>query len=318
MFDAALIAFSTVGNITPLAVNYSQALDYMSYLRHSPSNDYIYEYGQYQMREEHKYFDDFLDMLKNYYSKGFLPKDFFDITEDQVTELFTSGLAMMYITEYTDVADDYLALLGNTPSAEVELVTKPIHRRMAYVELSGETPVSDICVFTSKGQNHAALMVYLDWLLGDVENFATANIGILGTQANFNNMAHEYQLLGDYESKTDYYNGLFGLGINHGGVYASIVPINGDATTIKTKQVELDSYLHLSTAVVVNEGTYNLSDETKSAYAYYRATMDEAIRKYVTGEINYAEYVQYYENCKANAAVVIAELNTMPNSGSRK
>ncbi len=318
MFDASLIAFSTIDGITPLALNYSQALDYMSYLRHSPSNDYIFEYGKFQLREQHKYFPDFLDMLRTYYTKGYLPKDFFDISEEDVTNLFTSGLAMMYVTEYTDVAEDYEALMATTPTANVQLVTKPTHRRMAYVELSAETPVSDVCVFTSYGQNHTALMVYLDWLLGDVENFETANLGILGTQVNFNNMAHEYQLLGEYEQKTDFYNALYGLGLKHGGIYASVVPINGDTSVIKRKQVELDSYLHLSTAAVVNEGSYTLSDETQAAYAYYRATMDEGIRKYVTGEINYPEYLQYYENCKSNAEVVVNELNTKANNGTRQ
>ncbi len=317
MFDASLFAFSTIDGITPLAVNYSQALDYLSYLRHSPSNDFIYEYGSFKLREQHGYFNDFLEMLRSYYSKGFLPTDFFDVSEKDLTDLFTSGLAMMYITEYTNVADDYTTLLGNSDSARVELVTKPIHRRMAYVELSGETPVSEICLFTSYGQNHSALMVYLDWLLGDVENYATANLGILGTQLNFNNMAHEYQLLGDYEQKPDFYHALYGLGLHPGGLYASVVPINGDETVKKVKQLELDSYQHLSTAVVVNEGNYVLSPDTQSLYAYYRATMDEAIRKYVTGEITKAQYAQYEEECSGNADAVLAELNTMTNNGSR-
>ena len=137
-FDTALIAFSTLkeSNIIPLAVNYEQALDYLSYLRHSPVNDYVFEYGEYVMREQHRYFPDFLEMLKNYYDKGYLPSDFFDISKEEVSNLFTSGLAMMYVTEYTNVADDYATLLASSGQAKVELVTKPTHRRMPEVQLS--------------------------------------------------------------------------------------------------------------------------------------------------------------------------------------
>lgn len=320
-FDAALRAFSTLteqSGIIPLAANYEQALDYMSYLRHSPTNDYIYEYGEYIMREEHRYFPGFLEMLKNYYESGYLPPDFFDISEDAVSTLFTSGLAMMYITDYTEVAEDYATLLSASPQADVQLVTKPIHRRMAEVELSAETPVSQICLFTSYGQNHAALMVYLDWLLSDVENYETAKLGILGTQINFNNMAHEYQLLGDYEQKNDFYNSLFGLGIHHDAIYAPVVPINGDPTKMKCLKLAFDSYSHLSTATMIDEGIYNLSPQAQEALAYYRFAMDEAIRKYITGEIEYAEYARYYENNKGNAKVVIDELNTMAPNGTRQ
>lgn len=318
-FDASLIAFSTLESmgVIPLAINYEQALDYMSYLRHSPTNDYVYEYGEYIMREQHRYFPDFLKMLKKYYTNGYIPKDFFDLSEDEVSTLFTSGLAMMYVTEYTDVADEYSQLLATAPDADVQLVTKPTHRRMAQVELSAETPVSDICLFTSYGQNHSALMVYLDWLLSDVENYETANIGILGTQVNFNNLAHEYQLLGDYEQKTDFYNSLYGLGISHDAIYPPVVPINGDLQTIKYLQLQSDSYAHLSTASVVDEGTYFLSPEAQAALAYYRFSMDEAVRGYVTGGISYAEYMQYYENNKPNAKIVIDELNTLPPNGNR-
>ncbi len=319
-FDAALFAFSTLKpmGITPLAINYQQALDYMTYLRRVPANDYTYEYGKYVLREQHSYFKDFLEMLKDYYENGYIPEDFFDITEEQVTTLFTSGLAMMYVTEYTDVAEDYQQLLSVAPDADVELVTKPTHRRMPYVQLSGETPVSDICIFTSYGQNHAALMVYLDWMLSDVENYETANLGILGTQINFINLTHQYQLIGDYEQKPDYYNSIYRLGISHDGVYPPVVPINGDATAIKCLGLELSSYEHLSTADVVDEGTYNLSPEAQSALSYYRYSMDEAIRRYVTGEITIAEYMQYFENNKENAKIVIDELNTFAPNGSRQ
>ena len=317
-FNAALRAFSTLKDVTPLAVNYEQALDYMSYLTHSPSNDYVYEYGKYVMREQHGYFDDFLELLKEYYEDGYLPQDFFDLSKQQVSEMFTSGLAMMYVTEYTNVADEYSTLLSQSPTAEVSLVTKPTHRRMAYVELSGETPVSDICLFTSYGQNHQALMVYLDWLLSDVENYETAKLGVLGTQINFNNMAHEYQLIGEYEQKTDFYNGIFGLGIDHDGTFAPVYPINGDANKMKYEKLRYDSYAHLSTAAVVDEGTYTLSENAKAALAYYRFSMDEAIRKYVTGEIDHNAYLQYLYNNDANADVVLGELNTMQPNGTRK
>ena len=318
-FDAALIAFSTLrgSDIIPLAANYEQALDYMSYLRHSPVNDYVYEYGEYIMREEHRYFPDFLEMMRKYYEKGYLPQNFFDISKEEVTTLFTSGLAMMYITEYTDVAEDYVKLLSASSDAEMQLVTKPTHRRMPEAELSAEGPVSQVCLFTSYGQNHAALMVYLDWMLSDVENYETAKLGILGTQINFNNMAHEYQLLGDYEQKSDFYNSIFGLGIAHNAIYPPVVPINGDATTMKCLRLVSDSYAHLSTAIMVDEGTYSLSEEAKSALAYYRFAMDEAVKKYITGEIDYAAYARYYENNKANAKIVIDELNTMPPNGTR-
>ena len=316
-FNAALIAFSTLSssNITPLAVNYQQALDYMSYLTHVPANDYTYEYNKYMLREQHKYFPDFLDMLKNYYEKGYIPKDFFDLTESDVTSLFTSGLAMMYITEYTDVANEYEQLLSVVTNAEVALVTKPTHRRMAYVKLSAETPVSDICLFTSYGQNHPSLMVYLDWMLSDVENYETANLGILGTQINFNNLAHEYQLLGEYESKSDFYNSLFGLGISHDGIYAPVAPINGNALTMKYLGLELESYKHLSNSAIVYEGTYPLSQDAQTALSYYRASMDEAIRRYVTGELTYAEYMQYYHSNEENIEVIINELNTFTPNG---
>ena len=319
-FDASLIAFSALSKksgVIPLAANYKQALDFMSYLTHSPVNDYIYEYGEYVMREQHRDFPDFLNMLKDYYSKGYLPQDFFDISEDEVSTLFTSGLAMMYITEYTNVAEDYATLLAAKPQAKVELVTKPTHIKMKGVELSAEIPVSQICLFTLYGQNHAALMVYLDWMLSDVENYETAKLGVLGTQINFNNMAHEYQLLGDYEQKSDFYNSFFGLGICHDAVFPPVVPINGDAATMKCLRLAFDSYAHLSTANIVDEGTYNLSEEAQTALSYYRFAMDEAIKKYVTDEIDYAGYTQYLENNKANAQIVLDELYTLPPNGTR-
>ena len=319
-FDAALIAFSTLkpSGITPLAVNYDQAIDYMSYLRHSPTSDFVYEYGEYIMREQHRYFPDFLNMLRDYYAKGYLPEDFFEITQEQITTLFTSGLAMMYITEYNDVDADYCKLLSEDSNAEVQLVTKPTHRRMAQVELSAEAPVSEICMFTSYGQNHSALMIYLDWLVSDVENYETANLGVMGTQLNFNNIAHEYQLLGNYEQMTDYYNSIFGLGLSNDALYWPVIPINGNEVQKKCKQLEFDSYQHLTTASMVDEGTYNLSAEGQNALANYRFNMNEAVRRYVIGEISYAEYMQYYENNEAIADIIIAELNTMEPNGTRK
>ena len=319
-FDASLIAFSTLipMSITPLAVNYEQALDYMTYLRGVPSNDYLYLNGTYLLREQQRYFPEFLDMLRDYYAKGYIPQDFFDLTKADVSTMFTSGLAMMYITEYTNVAEEFGKLLAVRADADVALVTKPTSRRMAFVELSGESPVSDVCVFTSNGQNHRALMVYLDWLLSDVENYETANLGILGSQINFNNLDHEYQLLGDYEQKTDFYNGLYGFGISHDAVYPPVVPINGGSTVMKCLQLQFDSYQHLSTASMVDEGTYPLNEEAQSAYSYYRFSMDEAIRKYVKGEISYGDYLQYYENNKHNAKVVTDYLATLEPNGTRK
>ena len=319
-FDAALIAFSTLksSDITPLAVNYDQAIDYMSYLRHSPTNDFVFEYGEYIMREQHRYFPDFLNMLRDYYAKGYLPEDFFEITPEQITTLFTSGLAMMYITEYNNVDTDYCKLLSEDSNAEVRLVTKPTHRRMAQVELSAEVPVSDICMFTSYGQNHSALMIYLDWLVSDVENYETANLGVMGTQINFNNIAHEYQLLGDYEQKPDYYNSILGLGLSNDALYWPVIPVNGDEIQKKCKQLEFDSYQHLITASMVDEGTYNLSPEGQNALANYRFNMNDAVRRYVIGEISYAEYMQYYANNESIADIIISELNTMAPNGTRK
>ena len=161
-------------------------------------------------------------------------------------------------------------------------------------------------------------MVYLDWMLSDVENYETAKLGVLGTQINFNNMDHEYQFLGDYEQKSDFYNSLYGLGIRYDGIYPPVVPINGDATNMKCLQLAFDSYAHLSTAAMVDEGTYMLSEQAQEALAYYRFGMDEAIRKYVTGEIDEGEYARYYENNKGNAKTVMDELNTMAPTGTRR
>ncbi|MCK5130077.1 MAG: hypothetical protein KAQ68_09500 [Clostridiales bacterium] len=313
-FEAILGAFSVFipDGITPLAMNWTQALDYMSYLHYIPSTDYWLEPDGYVMREQTYYYHDFLDMMKKFYSRKYIPEDFFDISEEQVRTMFTSGLSMMYITEYTNIADDYKTLLETQPTAEVELVKKPTYRRMTVPRLSAETSIDDICIFTSYGQNHSALMVYLDWLIADVENYETARIGIMGTHVNFNNLNHEYEYLGQYaEADQKPYNALYSLDFLHSAIYSQIAPTNGNPINMKSELLQRISYEHLSTALTQVELVYPLSAEAQSAMYYYRLAMDETTRRYIKSEITYIQFKQFLNDNKGNADIVLNEINAL-------
>ena len=310
-FEASLVALSTLLplGITPLAMNWSQALDYMTYLHHVPANDFTNEGNGFFMREQDKFYVDFLDMMKKFYSRKYLPSDFFDISEEEISTLFTSGLAMMYLTEYPNIADEYEKLLSIDSSADVILVPNPTYRRMREPRLSGESTVADIGLFTSNGQNHKALMVYLDWMISDVEKYETTRLGIMGTHINFNNMDHEFEYLGQYADNKDLYYKIFSLGVSYDGIFSQVVPINGDAVRLECAQLQKLTYNHLSTAIVTDEGNYTLSQEAQDALYYYRSSVNEAVRRYIIGEIDYNEFKRFLGDNDNNAAIIINELN---------
>lgn len=315
-FIGTLIALSTLpSDITPLAINWNQALDYMTYLHHVPANEFANEGEGYFMREEDKFFIEFMDMMKRFYAKGYIPQDFFDLTDKEVTTLFTSGLAMMYVSEYTDVASDYKKLLSVSPTADVALVSNPSYRRMVEPIMSAEEPISEICIFASYGQNHKAAMTYYDWMLTDVEKYETTKIGIMGKHLNFNNMAHEYEYLGDFANAETPYHSLYGFGMTNHALYPPLLPLNGDATDIKCQTLQKNSYDLIANARVRDEGRYELSQEVQGALYYYRTEMDEAVKRYIKGEIDANKFKQYLYNNKGNIEIITSYLDT--NYGAR-
>jgi ABC-type glycerol-3-phosphate transport system substrate-binding protein len=310
-FIGTLFALSTLipSGITPLAINWNQSLDYMTYLHHVPANDFVNEGKGFFMREQDEFFIDFMDMMKRFYTKGYIPKDFFDLTDNDVTTLFTSGLAMMYVSEYTDVASDYKKLLSTTPTAEVALVSNPSYRRMEEPILSAEEPISQICVFASYGKNHKAAMTYYDWMLSDVERYETTKLGVMGTHINFNNIAHECEYLGDFAVGATPYNKLYGFGMENHALYAPVAPLNGDVTDMKCKKLQKTSYDLLSSAKIKDEGRYALSENAQGALYYYRTEIDEAVKRYIKGEIDASKFRQYLHKNQGNIDIIVGELN---------
>lgn len=306
-FIASLAAYKAIGKL-PLAMTWSQILDCLAYMYAIPTNDYFLE-GEKAVMREHTYYylNDFIPDMKRFYKLGYLHPDVFTVTEQQMKDVFLAGEAGVYATEYEDIIYDMDALKAKDPNAEMDLVTAPSYRRMPKPRLSGESPIGNVMVLYSKGQHHQALMTYKDWAYTDGVNYVTAQHGVTGTHINYNMHAAEFEYLGKYAEGSPTYTGLYTLGVGLNGIFPQALLKSGDPALQRKSDILRGTYTYLTSSRVTYEPQVPLSDNAKSMLGVYRASMDDAVQRYIKGELTRQKFDEKFAALDAQAKVVTDE-----------
>ncbi len=307
-FIASLAAFKAVGKV-PLAMTWSQIMDCLAYMYYIPTNDYYLERDKAIMREQtYYYLNDFIDNMRKFYRLGYLHPDVFTASELDMKQLFLNGEAGVYATEYNDIIFDMDTLKGQDATAEMKLITAPTFRRMPKPRLSGEQPVDSVLVLYSKGKHHQALLTYKDWAYTDGVTYVTTQYGVTGTHINYNMAASEFEYLGKYAEGAPTYTGLYMLDIDLNGVFQPAFLKSSDPALQHKSDLLRETHQYLTTSKVTYEPQVPLSAEAQNMMNIYRTTVDDAVQKYIKGEINRVEFDEKLESCKDEAKVIIAEV----------
>lgn len=310
-FEAASYAYKAMG-FTPICLTWDQILDTLAYSFAIPHGEYILDPAKKNnvfMREQvFYYYREFLPTIRKWYEDGLLHPDVFTATESQMRDEFISGKGMIYAAEYKNIEADIAQLKQSVPTAQYELVIAPTGRRMPEPKLTGEMAVDSVLMLFVTGQNHDALMTYKDWSYSDKVNYTMTNLGVFGTHINYNNAASEFEYIGDYSSANIPYNGMYTLGISTNGIFSPVLEKVDASNPASNSALIRQVYDYLSTSEIKYEPTVQMAEEAANYMASYRATIDEGIKRYVTGEITWEKYEEYYSKCYVWSKTIIADI----------
>lgn len=295
--------------VIPMCFTWDQLLDIMARTYGVLPNRYGVIGKNFTTREQPKAFRErLMSDVKAWYQKGLLHPNFFTATKEEMRLEFILGRGMMYVAEYSEIPNDFKEFKANVPDGVYELMKTPTNLKVTSPILSGEQIVDKVMLFLTGGEHHQALITYKDWVYQDRVNYNIAALGVYGTHINYNNAENEFEYLNGYSSDNIPYNSMYALGIGLNAVLEPTLERFAPQDIRSLPSVMKQTYNFLSTSRVIFDYEIAMTEAGLQSYERYKATMDSAVFRYITGDMTLTEFNRIYEDTYADRSVITADI----------
>lgn len=313
--NAAFEAFKEMGNM-PFSHQLWQIERWLCGSLGIPYTDFEDEDGMIWDKFFHPNYIYFMDILRDWYSKGYIPRDFLSARWQETEQMFLSGALGTTITYYGNLPSFYYTMKQVDENAEI--INLPMFDAgVAEPGIAAENTTTEISFILERSNNPKGVLAYFDWKISRPENYILATEGIDGVHVDID-FENKTRIVSEkYENNPgDNYPGTFGM-LDWTGVFHDWTQDSRIEYTRKGLDLMYETINYLNTTKRYYSPTsgknFEHSSEALLTLLQSFERRDSLIARYITGEVDRDRFLEEQQSIKDQYRPVSVELTEIIN-----